>query len=111
MQGETVQQRGKQHGVCTFDVWSSSGAHLRLPPGQRDPIVLCTEALYVCKTQPCACRVRLYSKGADSMIYARLLPDQAVADSSQPHLADMARQGLRTLCLAQKDISDQDYQV
>lgn len=45
------------------------------------------------------------------MIYARLLPNQAVADSSQPHLADMARVGLRTLCLAQKDIPDQDYQV
>lgn len=45
------------------------------------------------------------------MIYARLLPDQAVADRSQPHLADMARIGLRTLCLAQKDIPDKDYQV
>lgn len=57
------------------------------------------------------CRIRLYCKGADSMIYARLLPDQEVADRSQPHLADMARVGLRTLCLAQKDIPDIAYQV
>ena len=57
------------------------------------------------------CRVRLYCKGADSMIYARLAPGQAVEQASQPHLADMARQGLRTLCLGQRDIPDKEYQL
>ncbi|KAL3133539.1 Phospholipid-transporting ATPase ID [Trebouxia sp. C0009 RCD-2024] len=56
-------------------------------------------------------RVRLYSKGADSMIYARLAPQQAVEQGSQPHLAEMAGEGLRTLCLGQRDIPDREYQI
>lgn len=57
------------------------------------------------------CRVRLYCKGADCMIYARLAPEQEVEQASQPHLAEMAREGLRTLCLGQRDITDREYQV
>ena len=57
------------------------------------------------------CRVRLYCKGADSMIYARLAPEQEVEQASQPHLAEMAREGLRTLCLGQRDITDREFQV
>ena len=57
------------------------------------------------------CRVRLYCKGADSMIYARLAPNQAAEQASQPHLAEMAREGLRTLCLGQRDISEGEFQV
>ena len=45
------------------------------------------------------------------MIYARLAPEQAVQQASQPHLAEMAREGLRTLCLGQRDIPDREYQV
>ncbi|DBB09563.1 hypothetical protein WJX82_007159 [Trebouxia sp. C0006] len=56
-------------------------------------------------------RVRLYCKGADSMIYARLAPEQEVEQASQPHLAEMAREGLRTLCLGQRDITDREFQV
>ena len=59
----------------------------------------------------CTCRVRLYCKGADSMIYARLAPGQAVQQASQPHLAEMAREGLRTLCMGQRDVPDKEYQV
>ena len=56
-------------------------------------------------------RVRLYCKGADSMIYARLAAEQEAEQASQPHLAEMAREGLRTLCLGQRDISDREFQV
>lgn len=45
------------------------------------------------------------------MIYARLAPQQAVEQGSQPHLAEMAGEGLRTLCLGQRDIPDREYQV
>lgn len=45
------------------------------------------------------------------MIYARLAPDQEVEQASQPHLAEMAREGLRTLCLGQRDIGDREFQV
>jgi len=45
------------------------------------------------------------------MIYARLAPEQEVEQASQPHLAEMAREGLRTLCLGQRDITDREFQV
>ncbi len=45
------------------------------------------------------------------MIYARLALEQEVEQASQPHLAEMAREGLRTLCLGQRDITDREYQV
>ena len=72
---------------------------------------LCIKSGNKCHMCHAGCRVRLYCKGADSMIYARLAPGQAVEQASQPHLADMARQGLRTLCLGQRDIPDKEYQV
>ena len=45
------------------------------------------------------------------MIYARLAAGQEVEQATQPHLAEMAREGLRTLCLGQRDIPDKEYQV
>ncbi|KAK9820083.1 hypothetical protein WJX72_005942 [[Myrmecia] bisecta] len=55
--------------------------------------------------------VRLYCKGADSMIYARLAPGQQVSEATQPHLAEMARGGFRTLCIAQRDIGAEEYRT
>jgi len=45
------------------------------------------------------------------MIYARLAPEQKVKQASQPHLAEMAKEGLMTLCLCQRDVSDREFQV
>ncbi|VDP04896.1 unnamed protein product [Heligmosomoides polygyrus] len=51
-------------------------------------------------------KIRLYCKGADMMIMARLKPSTSplLVSSTSTHLADFANIGLRTLCLAYKDI-------
>ena len=58
-----------------------------------------------------ACRIRLFCKGADNVIYGRLAPGQPLDQSTQPHLAEMARSGFRTLCIAQRDIQPEAYEV
>jgi phospholipid-translocating ATPase len=57
-------------------------------------------------------RIVLFCKGADSMIYSRLIPNeqrQLRADTGE-HLEMFAREGLRTLCIAQREISEEEYQ-
>ncbi|KAL6153434.1 phospholipid transporting ATPase [Exserohilum turcicum] len=57
-------------------------------------------------------RIILFCKGADSMIYSRLIPNeqrQLRADTGE-HLEMFAREGLRTLCIAQREISEEEYQ-
>ncbi|CAJ0573777.1 unnamed protein product, partial [Mesorhabditis spiculigera] len=53
-------------------------------------------------------KIRLYCKGADMMIMARLSPQTSplLLDATNQHLADFAAIGLRTLCLAYKDIDN-----
>ena len=51
----------------------------------------------------CKCpdgRYVLYVKGADTVIYERLLPTDTYMTATSEHLAVFAEQGLRTLCLA-----------
>lgn len=57
------------------------------------------------------CRVRIFCKGADSMIYARVAPGQPVADATSSHLAEMSRNGFRTLCMGQRDVEPAEFQV
>lgn len=54
----------------------------------------------------------LFCKGADSIIYSRLAKGQQaeLRSTTGQHLEMFAREGLRTLCIAKKDISEQDYQ-
>lgn len=54
-------------------------------------------------------RIKLFTKGADTVIYERLAPNQAFAEQTLVHLEDYATEGLRTLCLAYRDISDEEY--
>ncbi|EUC42626.1 hypothetical protein COCMIDRAFT_39311 [Bipolaris oryzae ATCC 44560] len=57
-------------------------------------------------------KIILFCKGADSMIYSRLIPNeqrQLRADTGE-HLEMFAREGLRTLCIAQREISEEEYQ-
>lgn len=60
-------------------------------------------------------KIRLLIKGADMMINDRLGPSMTThkkhLDSTFSHLDDFASNGLRTLCLATKDISEDEYQV
>lgn len=54
-------------------------------------------------------RIRLYCKGADTVIYQRLSPNSKYKESTQTALDVFANETLRTLCLCYKDISNQEY--
>eukprot|EP00002_Diphylleia_rotans_P034571 TRINITY_DN743_c0_g1_i4.p1 TRINITY_DN743_c0_g1~~TRINITY_DN743_c0_g1_i4.p1 ORF type:complete len:1152 (-),score=276.77 TRINITY_DN743_c0_g1_i4:216-3671(-) len=51
----------------------------------------------------------LYCKGADSIIYARLKKDTGYEDQTVKYLEEYASQGLRTLCIAKKELSEELY--
>lgn len=55
-------------------------------------------------------KVRIYCKGADTVILERLHPDNPTVETTLQHLEEYASEGLRTLCLAMREISDQEYQ-
>ncbi|KAF3205500.1 hypothetical protein TWF679_009261 [Orbilia oligospora] len=56
-------------------------------------------------------RIILFCKGADSIIYSRLTPDQQqeLRKSTAEHLEIFAREGLRTLCIAERVLSEEEY--
>ncbi|KAI3362567.1 hypothetical protein L3Q82_012274, partial [Scortum barcoo] len=56
-------------------------------------------------------RIRLYCKGADTVIYERLSPNSRHKETTQSALDIFANATLRTLCLCYKDISEDEYQV
>ena len=60
-------------------------------------------------------KIILMTKGADSVIYERLAVGNkggnAAKESTQQHIDDYAACGLRTLCLAQREISSSEYEV
>ena len=49
-------------------------------------------------------------KGADSIITPRLKPNQKILEQTLQYLDQYAKEGLRTLLLAQKEISEEFYQ-
>lgn len=53
-------------------------------------------------------KIRLFIKGADSVIFERLAPGQDTSVTAQ-HLHDFAVEGLRTLCLAYTTLSERFY--
>ncbi|PLN81677.1 phospholipid-translocating P-type ATPase [Aspergillus taichungensis] len=57
--------------------------------------------------------IRLFCKGADSIIYSRLAPgkQQELRKKTAEHLETFAREGLRTLCVADRKISEEEYHV
>jgi phospholipid-translocating ATPase len=57
-------------------------------------------------------RIVLFCKGADSVIYSRLKPgEQAeLRQATAEHLETFAREGLRTLCIAQRELDEEEYQ-
>ncbi|XP_057674978.1 phospholipid-transporting ATPase IC [Corythoichthys intestinalis] len=56
-------------------------------------------------------RIRLYCKGADTVIYQRLSPNSKHKESTQTALDKFARETLRTLCLCYKDITSSEYEA
>ncbi|EMC94436.1 hypothetical protein BAUCODRAFT_74066 [Baudoinia panamericana UAMH 10762] len=57
-------------------------------------------------------RIVLFCKGADSVIYSRLRRGEQpeLRKSTAEHLEMFAREGLRTLCIAQRELGEEEYQ-
>ncbi|GLI80104.1 phopholipid transporting ATPase [Penicillium ochrochloron] len=57
--------------------------------------------------------IRLFCKGADSIIYSRLArgKQQELRRQTAEHLEEFAKEGLRTLCVADRLLSEEEYQV
>jgi len=57
-------------------------------------------------------KIILYCKGADSIIYSRLKRGEQseLRRTTAEHLEMFAREGLRTLCIAQKELGEEEYQ-
>lgn len=58
-------------------------------------------------------QIKLFCKGADSMIYSRLQKglQQPLRKATADHLEVFAREGLRTLCIAERDLAEEEYQA
>lgn len=56
-------------------------------------------------------RILLICKGADSIIYSRLKPNEQelLCSETAIHLEQFANEGLRTLCIAQKELTEEEY--
>uniref|UniRef100_UPI00358FB1BC probable phospholipid-transporting ATPase IA isoform X2 n=1 Tax=Myxine glutinosa TaxID=7769 RepID=UPI00358FB1BC len=55
-------------------------------------------------------KLQLYCKGADNIIYERLAEGSLYKEETLQHLEQFASEGLRTLCFARADISENDYE-
>ncbi|KAH8425505.1 aminophospholipid-translocating P4-type ATPase DRS2 [Aspergillus melleus] len=55
-------------------------------------------------------KVRIYTKGADTVILERLNSDNPIVEATLQHLEDYASEGLRTLCLAMREIPEEEFQ-
>lgn len=58
-------------------------------------------------------KIYLFCKGADSIIYSRLCKgaQQELRRTTAEHLEVFAREGLRTLCIAQKELTEEEFKV
>lgn len=55
-------------------------------------------------------KIKLYIKGADTVIFERLAKEgNEFVDATSENLEEYASEGLRTLCIAYRDISDSEY--
>jgi phospholipid-transporting ATPase len=54
-------------------------------------------------------KIRCYCKGADTVIMERLNPDNPHTEITLQHLEEYASEGLRTLCLAMREIPDAEF--
>ncbi|KAI6112036.1 Ca-transporting ATPase [Pisolithus croceorrhizus] len=54
-------------------------------------------------------KIKLYCKGADTVILERLGKHQTFTEKTLSHLEDYATEGLRTLCIAYRDVPEAEY--
>ncbi|GAA5937294.1 hypothetical protein JCM1841_006032 [Sporobolomyces salmonicolor] len=56
-------------------------------------------------------KIKLYCKGADTVIFERLASEgQVFTETTSNHLEEYATEGLRTLCIAMREIPEDEYQ-
>lgn len=55
-------------------------------------------------------KIRIYTKGADTVILERLNDQNPHVEATLRHLEEYASEGLRTLCLAVREVSEQEFQ-
>ncbi|KIX03784.1 uncharacterized protein Z518_07337 [Rhinocladiella mackenziei CBS 650.93] len=55
-------------------------------------------------------KIRIYCKGADTVILERLAKENPIVDVTLQHLEDYATEGLRTLCLAMREVPEEEFQ-
>ena len=55
-------------------------------------------------------KIRIYTKGADTVILERLNQENPFVEATLQHLEEYASEGLRTLCLAMREVSEQEFQ-
>ena len=55
-------------------------------------------------------KIRCYCKGADTVILERLSENNAIVEGTLQHLEEYATEGLRTLCLAMREIPEHELQ-
>jgi phospholipid-transporting ATPase len=55
-------------------------------------------------------KIRVYCKGADTVIMERLHSNNPISDATLRHLEEYAADGLRTLCLSYREVSEQEFQ-
>ncbi|KAF2763443.1 putative phospholipid-transporting ATPase [Pseudovirgaria hyperparasitica] len=54
-------------------------------------------------------KIRVYCKGADTVILERLSKDNSIVETTLQHLEEYAADGLRTLCLAMREVPEDEY--
>ena len=55
-------------------------------------------------------KIKIYCKGADTVILERLAENNPYTDVTLAHLEDYATEGLRTLAIAMREIPEEEYQ-
>lgn len=55
-------------------------------------------------------KIRCYCKGADTVILERLSKENTIVEATLQHLEEYATDGLRTLCLAMREIAEEEFQ-
>ncbi|KAI8876251.1 phospholipid-translocating P-type ATPase [Backusella circina FSU 941] len=89
----TCTQRGKEYEYRVLNVCEFNSTRKRMSAIIRGPDG----------------KVKLYCKGADTVILERLVPENPFTESTLRHLEEFASEGLRTLCIAMREIPEDEY--
>jgi len=114
-------QSSEYHPLCGFTVLgrSNDGIILNVLGEEREYTVLNILEFNSSRKRMSAIvrmpngKIVLFCKGADSIIYSRLKKgeQQELRKTTADHLEMFAREGLRTLCIAQRELDEEEYQI